>query len=206
MSQNFRRYTEIPYLLHLLETKEITLLSPDSWDDKNDTLYLEAYRRKKKLQSVLALCFTDASATYHHWKVFSRGSSGVCIEFDKSKLIDWARANGMSYDHVVYRSIKKAKEHCLAVDQYPFVKRHGFRDEREFRLIFECREKRELFKPFRFKLDMMTKITLNPWLPAAVCQSVERAIRKHLGSASMVIRQTTLLQNEEWLTKVNPDA
>jgi hypothetical protein len=205
MSRHFRRYTELPYLLHMLEEEVITLLNPNSWDDKNDVLYLEAFQRKKKLESVLALCLTDASATYHHWKVFSHGSSGVCIKFNKERLIEWARDHGISCGPVVYRSIKKAKEHDLPLEKWPFVKRHAFRDEREFRLIFECREEVMPFKAFKFDPTIITKITLNPWLPASVCASVERAIRDRLRSSSITIRQTTLLRNEDWLSKVHSD-
>ncbi len=201
-----RRYTELPFLLHMLENSSITLLNPKSWDDQNDVLYMEAYRSKKQLKSVLTLCLTESSATYHHWKVFSRGSSGICIKFDKQQLVDWAKANGISCGRVVYRSLKKAKEHDLPIEEWPFAKRHAFRDEREFRLIFECREEYQAHKSFQFDLRMIRKITLNPWLPSSVCQSMENAIRDRLGTSSISIRQTTLLNNEDWLSKVNGDA
>jgi hypothetical protein len=35
-----RRYTDIPALIHLLTEKQITLLDPDTWDDKNDSYFL----------------------------------------------------------------------------------------------------------------------------------------------------------------------
>jgi hypothetical protein len=71
-----------------LKEKKITLLDPRSWDDSNDSYYLKLYQEKKGLQSVLALCFTRASETYHHWRIFADGSSGVCISFRRDKLLD----------------------------------------------------------------------------------------------------------------------
>ena len=38
-----RRYTELPFLIDFLETKEITLLNPSAWDDRNDSYYLQQY-------------------------------------------------------------------------------------------------------------------------------------------------------------------
>ena len=64
-----RRYTDLPALLYLLRTRSITLLDPSSWDDKNDSYYLEKYKEKKSLQTVLALCLSTAEETYHHWRV-----------------------------------------------------------------------------------------------------------------------------------------
>ena len=87
------RYTTLPILLDMLQQKHITLLSPETWEDWNDAYYLEQYRQASKLHSVLAVCFSACGETFHHWRVFSSGLSGVCIEFDKElyyvALRDW---------------------------------------------------------------------------------------------------------------------
>src|SRR5262245_1779073 len=85
--QSLLRYTNIPALIYLLRERKVTLLDPAFWDDKNDSHYLSLYRQKKSLKSVLALCFTQVSETYHHWRVFADGSSGVCIRFSRAKLL-----------------------------------------------------------------------------------------------------------------------
>jgi hypothetical protein len=107
MSGAIRRYTELPFLLDFLRTREIALLSPSSWDDKNDAHYLDAYAKAKAEAksaspgAVRALCMTEASETYHHWKVFSSGSSGMssrtrwssaslpCLRVLRQALCDW---------------------------------------------------------------------------------------------------------------------
>ncbi len=73
-----RRYTDLPALIYLLNERKITLLDPKSWDDQNDAYFLALYKEKKNLRSVLALCFSQAPETYHHWRVFASGSSGAC--------------------------------------------------------------------------------------------------------------------------------
>ncbi len=87
------RYTTLPILLDILHKKHIMLLSPETWEDRNDAYYLERYRLKSKFRSVLAICFSLHRETFHHWRVFSNGSSGVCIEFDKDRHCSalWAR-------------------------------------------------------------------------------------------------------------------
>ena len=87
MTELLRRYTNIPALIWLLTARKITLLDPASWDDKNDSHFLTLYREKKSLETVLALCFTQTSETYHHWRVFAEGSSGISITFDKDRLL-----------------------------------------------------------------------------------------------------------------------
>ena len=67
--------------------RNITLLDPASWDDNNNSYFLLLYREKKNLQSVLALCFTPAFETYHHWRLFAEGSSGARISFNQEGLL-----------------------------------------------------------------------------------------------------------------------
>jgi hypothetical protein len=81
-----RRYTDLTALIYLLRNSKLTLLDPNSWDDSNDSYYLTLYREKRKLKSVLALCFTETDERYHYWRVFASGASGVCIRFNRSGL------------------------------------------------------------------------------------------------------------------------
>jgi hypothetical protein len=85
--ETLRRYTDLPALLHMLKHCCITLLDPTTWDDTNDSYYLLKYKEKRKLETVLALCLTQADETYYHWRVFSHGPAGVCIDFHRADLI-----------------------------------------------------------------------------------------------------------------------
>ncbi len=129
-----KRYTELPFLFHMLRTRQLTLLSTGSWDDRNDARFIEMYKERKSLKAVLALCLTRASATYHHWKVFAGTSSGVRIEFHESAFLSWADSiKGLTYGPVQYLKLDASRR--LADEELPFVKRHAFRDEDEFRLM-----------------------------------------------------------------------
>lgn len=51
MSAFLRRYTDLPFLFDYLRTKELALLSPKSWDDKNDSFFVDQYAKAYGLQS-----------------------------------------------------------------------------------------------------------------------------------------------------------
>src|ERR1043166_1220865 len=82
-----RRYTSVPALLHMLQNKKITLLNPGTWDDRNDAFFRNQYKQQAQLKTVLAFCVASAPETYHHWRVFTPGSDGVCITFRRDALL-----------------------------------------------------------------------------------------------------------------------
>ncbi len=102
------RYTSLPVLLDILSNQELTLLNPATWDDRNDSYYIELYKKRKKLKTLLALCFTTKSETYHHWKVFSDGISGVCVQFKKEQLLEQMDSVcGIAYGDLEYPLIRE---------------------------------------------------------------------------------------------------
>jgi hypothetical protein len=134
------RYTSLPIALNVLSKKHITLLSPETWDDRNDAYYVERYRDERKLRSILAICFSLHRETFHHWRIFSNGSSGVCIEFDKEKLLE-SIPDDKAYRHgnVTYKWISELEKKKPELETWPFLKRKPFEDEREYRIIFESK-------------------------------------------------------------------
>ena len=137
-----RRYTNIPALICLLREQRITLLDPETWDDKNDSHFLKLYQEKNGFQSVLALCFTRTSETYRHWRVFANGSSGVCVTFKRDQLLHAVgKQTGIRCGIVKYLTLAAMRRTKLAVRDLPFWKRYPFEHEREFRIIYESRER-----------------------------------------------------------------
>ena len=194
-----RRYTELPFLIHMLKTKKITLLNPNSWDDRNDAFLLEEYRRRKKLKTLLALCFSEASETYHHWRVFSGSSGGVCIVFFKTKIITWIKDyDGLRYDSIKYCKIKELKKKTPKLEELPFLKRHPFRDEKEFRLLYEDNQNTLTVKNFELDFNTIRRIVLSPWLPKSALDSVKSVIKNIDNCGTLEVGRTTLVDNEQW--------
>ncbi len=203
-SPRLRRYTELPFLIDYLRTKEITLLSPKTWDDKNDAYYVDVYAAAEPLRKVFALCLTEASETYHHWKVFSSGSSGICIVFKKDKIVEWAnKIADLRAQTVDYRTINQCKKSRPKLEELPFVKRVAFKDEREFRLFAATKGEKSMgeMPPFlRLKLPFVTidRIVLNPWLPESVADHVKATIKGIEDCKSLKVYRSTLIENESW--------
>ena len=193
-----RRYTNLPALIYLLRERRITLVDPQTWDDSNDSHYLSVYRDKRKLKSVLALCFTQASETYHHWRVFSNGSSGVCIEFKRKNLLMAVRGDRLRAGEVKYPTIRQLRSRQPHVRDLPFLKRHAFRDDMEFRMIYESAKRQVSKLDIPIHLSCINRITLSPWLNPAVASQVKRALWSTDGCGDLDIARSTLVSNEEW--------
>ncbi|MGA3052165.1 MAG: DUF2971 domain-containing protein [Chitinispirillaceae bacterium] len=181
-----RRYTSIPCLLELLQNKKITFLDPETWDDENDRYYLKKYKDYRKLASVLVLCFTIKEGTYHHWKIYSAGSSGVCIRFDKKLLLSYFQKEpGI---HIRKNVVKYPKQNTIKYfkkNELPFRKRFAFTDELEYRIICECETAKIKQKSFNINISCIKKIVLNPWMSKNVAISIKNTILNIKGCKSL---------------------
>jgi hypothetical protein len=194
-----RRYTSLASLLALLQDKKLTLLSPGLWEDRNDAFYMGEYKSKKGLQTLLALCFTESDETYHHWRVFTHGSDGVCIHFKREALLAALPiGHQLVAGPVTYRKIPDLPRMKPRLEQLPFLKRQPYSDECEFRLVYEDKKNEMETKAFAISVRTIARVTLNPWLSAPLAAAVKRAIKSTQGCATLKVYQTTLLENETW--------
>jgi hypothetical protein len=195
-----RRYTDIPALIHLLSRRQITLLDPQSWDDKNDSRYLALYQEKKKLASVLALCFSQSGETYHHWRVFAGGPSGVCVRFRKTALLNALRHEvPIQASSVKYLTLKDIRKDAPKVRDLPFLKRVAFEHEDEFRIIHESQTEKMRTLNISIPLSCIERITLSPWVHDALSPDIKRVLKSISGCGSLEIVRSTLISNDEWL-------
>ncbi|NVM78165.1 hypothetical protein FHW83_003989 [Duganella sp. SG902] len=197
------RYTDLPYVLQMLKSKSLTLLNPASWDDKNDAHYVECYRKKKDLMSVLALCLTEASQTYHHWRIFTQGSSGACIYFKRGEFLDWLKEQkDIVGRKVIYRTVKQLKDDIsknkIELDDIPFIKRKAYQHEAEFRLIFDSLKSSKKFENFTFPLATIEQIVLNPWLPQSTVSAIRQLIQSMDGCKELPVLRATIIENNDW--------
>ncbi|MGY3961581.1 DUF2971 domain-containing protein [Aeromonas popoffii] len=194
-----RRYTELPFLIDYLTTKELVLLNPTLWDDRNDSYYIEQYVTRKSLHGFAALCLTEAPETYHHWKVFSSGSSGVCIEFLKEKLEDHAsKCKQLRAESVEYCTIQQLRDDPLDEDELPFIKRYAFQDEKEFRLFWGSKTTSAKIYRLNVPLIAINRIILSPWLPMEVVEHVKATLKSIPGCKSLKIYKSSLVENDQW--------
>jgi hypothetical protein len=209
MKENIlNRYTSLPILLDMLGRSKITLLSPETWEDRNDSFFIEEYKNKFKFKSVLALCFSTKSETFHHWKVFSDGSSGVCIEFHREHLLE-SITNDINVTvaghigkfrtgDVKYKWIHELEADPPKPTDWPFIKRNAFEDEGEFRMIYESISQEGDAKAVEFDILSIRKITLSPWMPKSVAETVKSIIHRNLDSAEIKVYHSSLLDNSKW--------
>jgi len=193
------RYTSLPVALDVLTQRRVTLLSPQTWEDRNDAFYLERYREKKNLRMLVAICFSTRGETFHHWKVFSSGSSGVCIEFDKNRLLTkFPNSRGFRHGEIEYRLVKTVNDKKPQVERWPFLKRKAFKDEGEFRIIYENRVAHDLIKHVNIDLSTIRRVTLSPWLADAVAGSVLALIKSIKGCGRLSVKRSSLIDNAGW--------
>jgi hypothetical protein len=194
-----RRYTNLAAAIHSLRNKTITLLDPASWDDRNDAYFMSQYKKRKPAQTLLALCFAESSETYHRWRVFSHGSDGVCLEFDKDRLLSsLLRHDGLQANSVIYKQIEEVRTARPSVDELPFLKRYLYRDEKEFRLIYVDQMTAIESKEFDIPIECIRRVSLSPWMPPALSDSVTATLRDIKGCAEVEISGSQLVDYEKW--------
>lgn len=195
----YRRYTDLPSLVGMLTYGKLTLLEPSTWDDKNDSYFLEQYRLKRNLKSVLALCFTQASETYHHWKIFSPGPAGVCILFKEQELkAAVAKTPGLRMRSVDYLTLKQIRDKKLARSKLPFVKRSPFKPENEMRLLWESTTEQRVSFDVPFDPSAIARITLSPWLHPSLVDPIKSLLKSLPECRRYKLYRSTLIGNTEW--------
>lgn len=212
---SLRRYTNMASLIHILQTKKITLLNPATWDDKNDAYFMAEFKAKSDAATVLALCFTTAVETYHHWRIFANGADGVRIEFDRRKLrsafsLDSVGSTKKKSDEYVvmgnmrYKLIDDLKARTvLELKEIPFLKRMPFEPESEFRVVYVNLKEATEFKDFPIQISWIKRITLSPWVSDSLKSSIVKTLRSIDGCGKIPISRSTLISNNEWRSLTN---
>lgn len=192
-----RRYTDLPSAINIIRRKQITLLSPSTWDDLNDRNIMEAYKRSQGMKAVLALCFAECLETYHHWKVFTPGTSGVCIEFHREELIK-ALPESICYSPMIYKSISRLNSDEIDVHDLPFLKRIGFADEKEFRIVFTSMYRQYLTKNIPIPLSAINRVIINPWLHRRLFGPVAEMFCNLAKDDDFSVTRSVLIDSPAW--------
>jgi hypothetical protein len=195
-----RRYTDLSAAIHILQTKSLTLTDPDRWDDGNDRFSMAEYKKRRGLQSLLAMCFADCGETYHHWRVFTEGKSGVCFELDKIAFLESLDAlDGFEYRKVDYRRLNILSGNPgWNVADLPFIKRAPYKPEKELRVIFCSDDSSIDAVPVPIEPRWIKSIRLSPWMPKPLHDAVRRTLKKIDGFETLPVQSTSLIGSDTW--------
>ena len=139
------------------------------------------------------------SETYHHWRVFADGSSGVCVAFHKQQLIDIVcQQRGVTTGEVEYVRINDLDHYFRTVLALPFLKRAPFEPENEFRFVYGSKREELDSLDVEMNLSAIDRIYLSPWMPESIANSVKDALQTAAGSANVKVTRSTLIQNDRW--------
>ncbi|MGB4060484.1 MAG: DUF2971 domain-containing protein [Burkholderiaceae bacterium] len=190
-------------LLHILQNKFITLRPPSNWDDQNDKELMRSYSEAKNNKTCLALCFAQAAETYHHWKIFSPGYDGACIVFNKNELIHKADHENIRHGSVKYLSLEKIKKNEPTLEDFPFSKRSAYRDEKEYRFLFESIDDELEEKIIPIDRETINRIIINPWMHESLFTSTAKMISSISSFEATTVRQSTIISSRQWKALAN---
>ena len=197
--KSLRRFTSTASTIDMLTHSRLTLLSPKSWDDKSDAYALELYRDHFNLKNVLALCFTQSGKTFHHWKVFAGSSDGVCIEFDKKKVIeDLDKIDGLEHGAVEYKTQSQLENSKIDLAKIAFIKRKPYAAENEYRFVYKGNTQDNVIH-VPISLTSIKSITLSPWFPEGLVDIMKGVFNSCCkNNVDIKILHSKLLISNKW--------
>ena len=196
---DLRRYTNLPSLIDTLMRRQITLGGYAHWVDANDRRAMRLYQETLHYGFVGAMCLTRAAETFHHWEIFAGGTAGVCIVFKREAFEQAFRgrthfmAKPMEYTQLTQIGTLEAND----IHRLPFLKREGFRDEREFRLLgYTVESLSTLSAPLH--REMVSRVIVSPFVHKAFFDSIQAVLRKIEGWSDLPIQRSSLTDNDTW--------
>jgi hypothetical protein len=202
---SLRRYTNVMSALDTLAKKHIMLTTTAGWADVNDNLSIEEYRKASGCKSVLAVCMTEAYETFHHWGIFAAGQTGLYIQLNREKFCNLVENDkNLLAGKVRYLGLPEIRTvRGLPQREIPFLKRSGFKDEMEYRVIARSDDAECKAIPVTITIDMIEKIVFSPFIPEALVNSTKLIMNAIEGCDKLKIGQSKLTTNVQWLNHIN---
>jgi hypothetical protein len=198
--ERLNKYTTLPVLLDLLNRKKLVLLDPKTWDDKNDSEIILEYARRKGVEKIFVSCFSYGMETIHHWKTYSNGVAGCCIEFDAKALLSIAdKIPGVIHRRVIYKKLNIIEnQKKIAVNKIPFYKRWPYRCEEEYRIIWEG-DTTKNFLEIDIPLEIINKVTISQQMPEPVYKTI-KILLKDTNESIEKVNRSTIYENKRWIS------
>ncbi len=194
-----RKYTSLAVAIDLLRNRRLALVDPRNWLDRNDIAYLQEYKRRKALKTLVVTCFTTKAEQFHHWKSFADGTDGVCVQFHAKPLIDHAaKQAGFRSGLVTYKRNAASDDWKPKTPELPFLKRLAYRDEGEYRILFENKDKPEEIKELTIDLGCVSRIVISPRLTKELFPAVKEQLSSIVTETRIPIVQSSILDSALW--------
>lgn len=200
-----RRYMSIPALIDTLRRQKLAMLNPDSWDDRNDRLFMRLYKEHRKVGGLYGMCAALSGETYHHWKIFAGGASGACVVLRRRPLeayLDQQQTDPgttIRYGEIRYLRLSEVKTLSPAhIGNFPFLKRYGFKDEDEYRIVIETIREQQPAIFIDCPHEWIDAIYLNPWLYGNQAESLAETIRELPGCDRIEVKPSQLIDSTTW--------
>jgi len=202
---SIRRYMSIAALLDTLRRQELAILNPESWDDRNDRLFMRVYKNHKNAGGLYGMCSALCGETYHHWKIFAGGASGACLVLKRRRLETFLGSHQLEpgteirYGEVAYLKLDEVKELSRNdIENLPFLKRYGFKDEDEYRIVIETAADQQPAIFIDCPHEWIDSVYINPWLYEKQAQSLIETIREIPGCEGLDVRPSQLTDSTTW--------
>lgn len=194
------RFISIDALINILKYQKIRFSDPKYWDDKNDVEYMEAYRKKKKLKKVFAICFTKDIETIYHWSTVSESSNVCYVSFDRDKLIGLIDGrSGYRHGEVKYLKVKDLPSELKLIADIPFYKRLPYENESEYRIIYESKYYiKDKYLPI--DLRIIKKVTIGQKMNPDLYELLRNDIKTKY---NIKVIRSTVYENKTWIDHIN---
>lgn len=200
LGDTLKRYTSIAAVVDMLCRKQLALLDPQTWDDRNDRYFMALYKEHAMAKGLYAACFTQVAETYHHWRVFGGAADGACVEFRRAAFEKHIAGNpDISADEVEYFYLKDAERITKGKpDRLPFMKRMGFEPEAEYRLIAKSGDEQAPALALPIDLKLIRQVYINPWIPESIYKSLKSVMREIDDCDHIKISRSGLIDSQRW--------
>ncbi len=100
---------------------------------------------------------------------------------------------------VKYETLKTIRSvSTFPIDDLPFLKRVGFADEREFRIVYTSKKQGVDYPRLPFEYDAINSIFVGPWLHKDYFEDVKQALHQAGLPEKTKVTQSTLIGNRIW--------
>jgi hypothetical protein len=130
---------------------------------------------------------------------------GVRIRFDRAQLIEAiSKHHGVTCDDIDYitharlKALAKVRKGTDPISKLPFIKRYGFRDESEFRIIYESKTRSVSTQPIPIPISCIDRIVFSYKLNYRDYRTIRSELRLMDGCQGLDIRRSNLTESKTW--------